>query len=279
MPGGLASTGAGTLPESNCFVQVVQVCELEPGTEYRVQGSDGGSAFFYTLPDQLPTESEPFSLFLGSCFFQGSDEEGRVGNRFRNLPVDSRPQIKVMTGDQVYLDTFLGSGLPILSIVSKGDYARHSLKKYRRTWSDPSFQSLLRRGGAFLTADDHEFWNNSPNWQPHLPGTWKRSGRDAWRQVALSLFEDFQGDAPLNAGSPKRFRIGRLSFFVVDTRVDREPGDDVFMRPSDFDRLARWLSESSDPGVLAISQPIFQGASGRFKKRLDRTLANYAQYG
>ena len=272
---------AGTLPESDCFVQVVQVRGLRPGTQYRVKERGGGSARFYTLPNRIPTVNEtPFSLLLGSCFFRGRDKEGRVGATFRRLPVDSIPRVKVLTGDQVYLDLREDIALPVEPLRS-AEYARHCLQKYRRAWFQPvpSFQSLLRHGGAFLTADDHEFWNNSPNWQPHLPVTWTASGRKDWQRTAMSLFKAFQSDDPRSTGSPRQFAIGRLSFFVVDTRVDRGPGDQTFMRGCDFNCLTRWLNASSDPGVLVLSQPIFQRASGWFAKRLkDRTLANYAQY-
>ena len=274
--------GAGTLPTSKCFVQIVRVCDLKADTRYQLSGSDGGSAVVYTLPKYIPTASElPFSLLLGSCFFHGQDQVGQVGGRFKALPTPYTPRLKLLTGDQVYLDISYGYSWPILFVRSKEDFARHSLTKYLRTWSqkEPSFQSLLRHGGAFLIADDHEYWNNSPNGQLQLPATWWRNNREGWRQVGQSLFEDFQSDAPLSAGSPRQFQIGRLSFFVADTRVNREPGEERVMQHSDFDRLVRWLHRGSDPGVLVIGQPLFQERSGWFKKRFaDRALADYAQY-
>ena len=273
---------AGLLPNAPHFVQVLQICDLTPGTRYLLSRDGEDGAFFHTLPAHIPTAHElPFSLFLGSCFFQGQDIHGRVGAAFKGLPTPYAPRLKLLTGDQVYLDLAHNRGLPIAHILSETDYARHSLEKYRRTWlqREPSFQTLLRSGGAFLTADDHEFWNNCPNPQLQLPGTWRGDTRRAWRRIACSLFEDFQSDVPLSAGSPRAFQIGRLSFFLVDTRIDREAGDEAFMRPSDFDRLIRWLNASSNPGVLVIGQPLFQSRSNWFMKRVaDRTLANYAQY-
>ena len=58
-----------------------------------------------TLPAALPTRGEkPFTLLVGSCFYGPEDREGLVGGTYYYMPEDQRPDVKVLCGDQVYLD-------------------------------------------------------------------------------------------------------------------------------------------------------------------------------
>src|SRR5687767_3141971 len=58
-----------------------------------------------TLPASLPARDEkPFTLLLGSCYYGPEDANGTVGATYCHIPEDERPDIKVLCGDQVYLD-------------------------------------------------------------------------------------------------------------------------------------------------------------------------------
>ena len=53
----------------------------------------------------LPTfEEKPFTVLLASCFCKREDDEGAVGRTYAQLPAGSRPDVKILCGDQVYLD-------------------------------------------------------------------------------------------------------------------------------------------------------------------------------
>ncbi len=272
-------TAGGLLPaaETKMYVQTITLDNLSPDTSYVVK-CDGATARFTTLPDRLPGPGEtPLVVLLSSCFAAGNDPAGLVGAAVAGLPADSFPHLKILCGDQVYLDYpafFLG--LPL----SESGLARNFFGKYRRNWVDqPGYRSLLETGATCCTADDHEFWNNYPNPTTLISNTWTQGGRDAMRAAALPLYQDFQCEDPAQAGRPRAFQIGPLSFFIADTRVFREPGDRAWMAAPDFAALLAWIRGLPGPGVLVVGQPVFAAPAGGFQARFaDRALSNYEQY-
>jgi hypothetical protein len=275
-----AVTGGGSLgpADSRTFVQTVTVSGLSPGVRYIAHAGDA-RARFSTLPDALPRHGAgTFNVLLTSCFYIGGGDSGAVGAAVRNLPEHLVPDVKFLTGDQVYLDfpAFI-FGLPI----RESSLARSFLDKYRRNWSqDAGYQDLLSTGCTYFTADDHEFWNNYPNPATLIGNTWLiPGGRDRLRRVGRSLFEDFQCESPAAAGVNRRFSVGPLSFFIADTRIGREEGDERFMAVTDFQDMTDWIDGLSAPGVLVVGQPLFEEPANWFNRRIvDRSLSNYAQY-
>src|SRR5574341_10528 len=258
------------------FIQTVPITNLQSNTTYEVSTKEGTKARFSTLPTALPQEDErPFTVLLSSCFYYGNDEEGRMGRAVKLLPEDAKPNIKILCGDQVYLD------LPAFAEFPDDEawLAENFLNKYRQTWGQTDgYQTLLGTGSTYFTADDHEFWNNFPNWATLVNNTHTKEGRDRWKKVALALYKDFQSDDPLKVGHPRRFNIDMLSFFIAGTRVFREEGDRNFMSQADFEQLQQWIKGLKGPGVLVVGQPLFHEpasqAGGRFG---DRVLSNYKQ--
>lgn len=271
--------GALDASESRTFVQTVTVTGLRPGVRYVAQAA-GVRARFATLPADLPRHgTATFNVLLTSCFYIGGAGSHAVGREVRDLPEHFAPHVKFLCGDQVYLDypSFV-LGLPI----RESSLARSFLDKYRRNWSqDGGFQDLLAQGATYFTADDHEFWNNYPNPATLVGNTWLiPGGRARLARVGLSLFQDFQCEAPERAGANRRFDVGRLSFFVADTRINREEGDARFLAEPDFQQLVGWIDGLRGPGVLVLGQPVFEKPANWLNRRLvDRALANYEQYG
>ncbi len=258
------------------FIQTVAIGNLQPNLTYEVSTKQGTRARFSTLPSSLPKEGErPFTVLLSSCFYYGNDKEGRMGTAVNLLPEDAKPNIKILCGDQVYLD------LPAFAEFPDDEawLAENFLKKYSLTWGQTNgYQTLLGTGGTYFTADDHEFWNNFPNSATLVNNTHTKEGRDRWKKVALALYKDFQSDDPSKAGHPRRFNIGMLSFFIADTRVFREEGDINFMSQPDFLQLRQWILGLQGPGVLVLGQPIFHEPASQSSAKLgDRALSNYKQ--
>jgi phosphodiesterase/alkaline phosphatase D-like protein len=72
----------------------------------QVQGTPLKTANVTTLPAELPAVGEkPFTVLLGSCFAHHEDRELRVGKAFFHMPCAATPDIKLLSGDQVYLDS------------------------------------------------------------------------------------------------------------------------------------------------------------------------------
>ncbi len=257
---------------------------LEPRREYRAQlfvGEDlRGEAHFTTLPPALPRlDDKPFTVMLGSCFCESRDEAGRLGTTFFSLPEGERPDIKLWCGDQVYLDAPWQHYLRNTHTRAELE-SRHFLK-YWLAWTQvgtaAGFNEALRRGANYFTADDHEFWNNAPNFASLIRDSWSQGGRDAWWETARSLFQAFQSD--FSSGSAViQFEVPPLSFFFADTRVNRTADLKHIMHPADLERLRGWVANLRGPGVLSLGQPLFADKAGFLGRFTDRNLPDYEQY-
>jgi phosphodiesterase/alkaline phosphatase D-like protein len=264
----------GSLREADTqtYVQVKNIKGLQPRTEYNAVAGVV-RATFATLPAELPREGEnPFTVLLASCFYVGNDRAPLIGAAVAGL----RPDLKILCGDQVYLD------VPEVTFLPLGEKALSSLflSKYLRNWNDETgYQVLLKSASSYFTADDHEFWNNHPNRAVHIPDTWTQGGRDRIADRALQLYKAFQCETDAKAGRLQKFNVGRLSFCIADTRIFRKPGSDQFMLPADLQDLVNWVKQLQGPGVIVVGQPLFDKSVSFLKQTfVDRVLPDYKQY-
>jgi hypothetical protein len=247
-----------------------------------------------TLPTALPTKVErPFTLLVGSCFYGPEDPEGLVGGTYHYLPEDQRPDVKVLSGDQVYLDNpWRETTLKWYRANQKPGVFRAMLfEKYVANWTqvrgeDAGFRQLLADGANYFCSDDHEFWNNAPNFGGvGLLNNLTSGQRKWWFEEARRLFRAFQSPSPL-----LQFEIPPLSVCVVDTRINRDTAGVRFMRDDDLRAVGRWIEGLQGPGVLVVGQPMLVEGNGIVKSLLkkgfikailsyvDRDLSHYTQY-
>ena len=256
---------------------LVAVPGLTERTSYAAELARAGAVvargWVATPPGELPrTGDSPLRVFLGSCFCRIKDEEGIVGQRFAQLPPGARPDLNLLCGDQVYLDSPASYFLrPHFDDTLENVFAEN----YEKTWDPESlergFAAILARGPTYFLADDHEFWNNAPS-KSFAVHTWTDGGRAHWWKIARALYERFQSD-----DAAVTFAIGRLSFFLADTRVNR--AGERFMRPADLAALDAWIAHLDGPGVLAIGQPLFTEKAGNVGGTFgDWALPNFRQY-
>ena len=120
-----------------------------------------------TLPDHLPAVDEkPFIVLLASCFCSSRDKQGSLENTYFQLPNLERPGIKILSGDQVYLDD------PALHFSfhthNIAELEKEHFDNYFRTWSQSGtaagFRELLKDGANYFSSDDLEFWKNASSW-------------------------------------------------------------------------------------------------------------------
>jgi hypothetical protein len=194
------------------YRQAMECRSLEANRTYRLQLRKGddvlASASVRTLPVTLPPlHEEPFTVLLGSCFCQENDEQGDTSQSFRHLPSQDQPSVKLLCGDQVYLDHPTLQNFPENSL----ELAENFLSKYIRTWRESDtagvqgLGGLLKHGANYFIADDHEFWNNYPNPATLVQNSWTGLGRMQWRGPAKYLFRQFQTLYPEQVGEPQAF--------------------------------------------------------------------------
>ncbi len=248
------------------FFTVVTFRGLEAGSDYRLaferrieadpragikrRWQRLRSGAFRTLPSRVPEKGRnAFTIGLGSCFYNHRDG-GRAAASYKALyergSKTVRPDVTVLSGDQVYLDI----GFDSLSLIKKeireriaDDYALH--------WQ--ALGSMLSRGGTWMLPDDHEYWNDYPFTDsllptllalklPHVRTHWRKAASDGVRNVQRSpVVESFTlGDD--------------LSVCLADLRSYRSEHE--FLPGAAFQRLLDWARHRACPGVLVIPQPL-----------------------
>ena len=239
------------------FYQVITAKGLQPGTKYTVEFQSRveheyqvlETAYFSTLPSKLPGSNKaPFTVGVGSCFYTRHDG-GRVGQAYQALYEHKAlsPDIKFLTGDQVYLD--IGMGWYPLNVSDTQDRIADD---YAESWE--LLRSVLRRGGTWMLPDDHEFWNNYPylkGFNPYLITLDRNEKfRKRWESAAAQAISTVQ-----QVKTVRLFDIGSdLSFCVADLRTERWDGG--FISSENFNQMNQWASNLKTPGVLVIPQPL-----------------------
>jgi len=247
-----------------------------------------------TLPASLPTKDEkPFTLLLGSCFYAPEDADGLVGGTYHYMPEDQRPDVKVLCGDQVYLDNpWRDTTLKWYRANQKPGLFRAMLfEKYLANWAqvggeDAGFRQLLRDGANYFCSDDHEFWNNAPSFGGvGLLNSLTSGQRRWWFEEAGRLFRAFQSCSPLMC-----FDVPPLSVCVADTRINRDTKGVRFMKDEHLESVGRWMEGLEGPGVLVVGQPVLaeggsvarsvlkKGLMKAVMSYIDRNLPHYPQY-
>jgi hypothetical protein len=235
------------------FRRVVEIGALPPDTLVRVEM--GGESCTALTP---PAEDGELRFLIGSCFYL-PDDRGQLAMAYAKLRDQDRPHIRIMGGDQLYLDAGELPGGPT-------ELAR-TLARYRDYWQHPVHCEYLRGGITLFAPDDHDYWNDYPYFMPHL----RRSWNDQWRQHAVAAETAYRLYQALgNPGGRKWFTLdlGIVSLFVMDTRSQR--GSDARNQPRQlFDAVQRnallqWSATLQKPGVLLSAMPLFQKPEGKF---------------
>lgn len=262
----------------------VEIRELQPDRAYPLHlvanGQSRPIVQVRTLPASVPPVGQPpLIVMLGSCFCRRKDSAGEVGRTFAQLPAGARPHLKILAGDQVYLDSPWYRFVPHQS---PGTLGRTFLENYLSTWGQSGdqqgFQQLLGDGANYFCPDDHEFWNNAPFACTFASNTWTKNGRQQWRGLASDLYSIFQTDT-----SHQVLRVGDLEFLILDTRSSRSGPDDPepkrwLMSQGDFDVLENWVTGLRGPGFLVLGQPIFAKEAGFLGRFADWNYPDFSQY-
>ena len=208
------------------------------------------------------------TFLFASCFWQNNDRDGYYRAGVKEIGRLARPQFKFLIGDQVYGDWPNSWDL--------GDDAIELYaKRYRQYWGDTFYREVLQICPNFITCDDHEYWNDFPEKQIQLPQTWDSKNRKKYGRGADELYYQYQRSLNPHEARWYTFSIDPVSFFITDTRSERErwneKGASHFMLAEQWEALETWQQSLKGPGVLVLGQPLFQ-KDGDFR---DHSLSNF----
>lgn len=265
------------------YVAWLTLSKLTPATLFSLRLVDAGgaalaSAQVETLPEQLPTTSEgverdrPFTIWFSSCFHAPNAPSGLqalVARLFGDTR--TRPHLKLMLGDQVYLDN------PLWRWMLAPTEHLNALfnESYARTWLEPGFRSLLASGANLFLPGDHEYWNDFPH--PPFPVIARLRSEafwQSWRALARLRLDTLQAGSAvqrIDLGGEKR---PELSLRIVDALSERSLDGVRLMSDQALDEIVAWLRGLRCPGVLALGQPVFSLDGGAF----DDKLVSYRQF-
>ncbi len=214
---------------------------------------------FSTLPDQLSTDANtPFTVALGSCFYEHRDG-GQVAASYKALykraAYKHKPDITLLTGDQVYLDI----GFDSLSLIP-AEIRERIADDYAKHWQ--ALGSIFTRGATWMMPDDHEFWNDYPNYKTNIPTLQAlrlEKVRTAWTRASKDAVHNIQRTKPMEF-----INIGNdISFCLADMRTNRK--ENRFLPETEFQQLLQWVLALQGPAVLVIPQPLIVGENSQEK--------------
>ena len=266
------------------FTGVYEFNDLQPDTAYAITASAGSESVrleTFTLPASVPTQLDrSFNVLLVSCFHQAEDRGGLAGTIVSQLKGTSKPHLTILAGDQVYLDLptlkDFPDRLPWLSAKFEHDYTLN--------WQGPlAYTQVLAAAPSVSAPDDHEYWNNFPHVSPFIANTRTPGGRDRWRRAAQAAYEGFQLAYPAKLGQAVSIDVAPLSFFVADTRTNKNFDREFTLSDEGRAQLDAWVTRVVGKrlfGVFVSGQSLFSKPAGKIKGSVgDYDLANYGDYG
>lgn len=238
------------------------------------------------LPAEIPSvEAGSFNVLLVSCYCRDEDNHLLVGEEASRIARKFGIDLTLLMGDQVYLDIPTLDNLPSNDVLLADALER----KYRNNFvpDGNNFSRVLEFAPNLAVPDDHEYWNNAPHASPFIENAWTQSGRNTWHGVADSLFTGYQGFSPSPGDGAGPFKhttldVGRLSFFVANTRSFRTEDRARCMDPATAAALVAWesgLQSSGRFGVLVTGQSLLDPEADAFEGKVaDYALSNYGDF-
>jgi hypothetical protein len=189
-------------------------------------------------------------LVAGATAGPADKSYARLAELLQKGPPSRRPQLLVLTGDQVYVDATAGLFDPA---IADGRFRR----PYEQFYSSPYVQQIQRQIPICMMLDDHEIENN-----------WEGDDARAFaaRRLGRESYVEFQRDVgPLPLPSPNQptgydqglwcaVTLFGFEFFFADTRTERQrrTAADYASRhllgEVQWKALMQWLRKPSEDG-------------------------------
>ncbi|HYY41330.1 MAG TPA: hypothetical protein VE775_01285, partial [Pyrinomonadaceae bacterium] len=278
----MLTPGADPKTVPRTFTGVYEFSGLTPDTLHKIRvegGPERATLEVRTLPATVTAQLDrSFNVLLVSCFHQAEDRGGLAGTIVSQLKATTKPHLTILAGDQVYLD------LPTLQNFHDdlAWLADKFEKDYTLNWLGPlGYEQVLAAAPSVSLPDDHEYWNNFPHVSPFIQNSRKPEGRERWRRAAQAAFEGFQLAYPARVGDPVIIDVAPLSFFLADTRTNKD--FDRRFTMNTHQQLDDWVSAviaQKGFGVFVSGQSLFRDPAGNLGGKVgDYELPNYGDYG
>lgn len=259
------------------FTGIYELSGLTADTRYTIRVTTDTGAVQELRTRTLPTKlamGETFRVLLASCYHRDEDA-GALGSALANaISGESRPNLALLVGDQVYLDLpterNFPPDVPSLSAIFEANYVAN--------WFDSSLVSVLGMAPIICAPDDHDYWNNYPDRATVVQNTWTAAGRSNWKDAATAMYSAFQLPAKTAIGGAIQVDVPPLSFYVLDTRSTRTERGQRLLDPDVLAAFQQWAAslQPDQIGVLVTGQSLLAPPTSRMAGTVcDWELANY----
>lgn len=233
------------------------VCEAEglrAGADYQLRAGAERPVHVKTFPATLPKAG--ITLALASCYYEAFGRHKDYLQLLQSAPSYGPLAAKLLVGDNIYVDVGAAPG-------QARSGAEETIGRYLQYYWRSGYADVLSYLPTFCLWDDHELWNNFPEWQVHLARTNARD-RDAYADAGLGALKLFQAvlnpPAAARSGLSYRFDIPPVSCFALDLRAGRTIMKTANPRMTSEAELAafeRWAANLQAPGIAVFGQPLW----------------------
>ena len=245
---------------------------LQSATRYRVTASTASAreaVEVTTLPRALPPEG--LTVAVATCYFDDYRRDGWLARALTTPHSGQLPALQIWAGDNLYLD------VPPAAVADRP--IAHTLDRYVRYFVDSDYARVRAIAPTLTTYDDHEYWNNYPQYVAWLT----RSSDASWkgyRDAGLAATKLFQSAINPQTGGPGHYtvRIPPLELFVLDVRSFRSRdhvGPKQLLAPGALAALLDWAARLQGPGVLVLGQPLWIAAGNAFDRNVSWYTSEY----
>jgi hypothetical protein len=254
----------GELNRDNLHLFVVQADGLTPATPYELVTSHLGAVVrtgVQTLPQVASAEG--LKMVVATCYYDYFSYDAAYLATLQSTWCKDAA-FKCLAGDNLYLDV-----APDQRDI-EGGYHETATRYVRYFWSS-GYGEVLATLPTLTICDDHDFWNNYPEFQCHLART-SGANRKEYSQAGLECLRVFQAvlNGALPADDDLSFRFDEapeVSMFMADLRSARTRMDATsprMMPETALQALEAWAASLHRPGVLVLSQPLWSQEGGGF---------------
>ncbi len=200
----------------------------------------------------FPTDdsTQPFSFIQGSCNLHSLGVLANPDIAFQNIAemaISRKASFMIHCGDQIYYD--------IPNFFKRPDIDEYR-DKYLDAWSDSRrTRKFLTMLPQYMILDDHEITNNFAN---DMDSSASGASPQVFRDIATKVYREFQHIRhPQQYGNQAlyyHFNVGKIQFFVLDTRTERYFGARVQTRSDpECDECGERYSGQEVAGELVVA--------------------------